>query len=323
MKVATLKIAAVLLAAAFTSSPAFAECGKVTITEMNWASAAVVTAISKFVMEQGYGCSVTVVPSASTTAVTSVAETGQPDIVTELWLNGVPAYPKLVEEGKVRTLAHVLSDGGIDAWWVPKYLVDQHPELASIEGILANPKLVGGRFHNCPDGWGCKTTNGHLAQAYDFSGHGIEVFNHGSGETLAASIAAAYENQEPWFGYYWAPTSVLGRYPMVQVKVADYDPKIHACNAAEECATPGKSAYPAAEVVTAVTTDFETRQPEIAALMSKVSFTNAQMSDVLAWQETKKASSDEAAVYFLTKYKDVWAGWLSADAKLKLSALLK
>ncbi len=39
----------------------------------------------------------------------------------------------------------------------PKYKrTEANPELAMIEGVLANPDLVGGRFNNCPDGWGCR-----------------------------------------------------------------------------------------------------------------------------------------------------------------------
>ena len=106
-----------------------ADCGEVTITEMNWASGQVVTAVSKFLMEQGYGCKVTKVPSATVTAITSLAETGKPDIVTELWVNSTPSYPKLEAEGKVKTATDVLSDGGVEAWWIPKYLADKHPEL--------------------------------------------------------------------------------------------------------------------------------------------------------------------------------------------------
>jgi glycine betaine/proline transport system substrate-binding protein len=48
---------------------------------------------------------------------------------------------------------------------------------------------------------------------------GLERFQHGSGETLQTSIAAAYADKAPWFGYYWAPTAVLGKYPMVRVEV--------------------------------------------------------------------------------------------------------
>jgi len=43
----------------------------------------------------------------------------------------------------------------------------------------------------------------------------------GSGETLQTSIAAAYDEKAPWFGYYWAPTAVLGKYPMVKVEVPE------------------------------------------------------------------------------------------------------
>ena len=41
-----------LLPSATTTS---ADCGEVTITEMNWASSAVLASVSKFLMESGYG----------------------------------------------------------------------------------------------------------------------------------------------------------------------------------------------------------------------------------------------------------------------------
>ncbi|MDB2538724.1 glycine/betaine ABC transporter substrate-binding protein, partial [Amylibacter sp.] len=78
----------------------------------------------------------------------------------------------------------------------------------------------------------------------------------------------------------------------------------------------------AAKVVTAASGAFMDREPEVAALMKNVAFTNAQMGDVLAWRLDNNASYDEAAVYFLTTYKDVWGDWLSADAKGKLAAIL-
>lgn len=318
---------AALLALCMTAGSvgvAQAECGEVTITEMNWASSAVVTHVSKFLMEQGYGCKVKAVPSSTTPSLISVAETGKPDIVTELWINGTPAYDELSAEGKILTIADVLSDGGIEGWWVPKYLVDEHPELATIEGILAHPDLVGNRFHQCPDGWGCKNTNLDHIRNWDVEAAGIEIFQHGSGETLATSIAAAFENKEPWLGYYWAPTSVLGKYPMVKVDFGvPYEPELFKCYADAECDAEGKTTFPVGPVKTVVTKDFSESHPDIADLMSKVSFTNAEMSAVLAWAEANQASSEEAAVYFLTTYSDVWSQWINDDAKSKLAALIK
>jgi glycine betaine/proline transport system substrate-binding protein len=75
--------------------------------------------------------------------------------------------------------------------------------------------------------------------------------------------------------------------------------------------------------VTAASQSFVDENPAIAELMGKVSFTNAQMGEVLAWRLDNNASYDEAAVHFLTNNPDVWGGWLNDGAKEKLAALLK
>ncbi|MEQ8589358.1 MAG: ABC transporter substrate-binding protein [Thalassobaculaceae bacterium] len=302
---------------------ASADCGEVSITEMNWASASVVTNVSKFIMEQGYGCEVTVVPSDTVPAVTSVAENGEPDIVTELWLNSTgDAYARLESQGKIERVAKVLTPGGVEGWWIPTYLAEQHPELKTIEGIMANPALVGSRFNNCPSGWGCRIVNDNLIQALDLEASGIDVFDHGSGETLSTSMAAAYENQEPWFGYYWGPTVPLGKYEMTRVDLGEYKEAVHAANQNADTSDPGVSDFPAAPVLTSVTADFKEREPAIAELMGNVSFETDTMSAVLAWKDENNASAEEAAVYYLTTYKDEWASWLNAEARENLASVL-
>lgn len=314
-------VAGIMLSA---SNPAYADCGKVSITEMNWASSQIITEVSKFLMEQGYGCTVEKVPSATTTAVASLAENGEPDIVTELWLNSTgDVYAKLEAEGKVTRLADVFSPGGVEGWWVPAYMVEAHPELVTIEGVMANPDLVGGRFNNCPDGWGCRIVNDNLVKALGMEAAGFEIFDHGSGETLATSIAAAYENKEPWFGYYWGPTAVLGKYPMVKVSLGPVDADIHTANQNAENDNPGISDFPPAPVLTVATADLAQRNPEIAELMGKVSFDVDLLSSLLAWKDDNSASAEEAAVHFLTTQSDVWSGWVNDDAREKLAAFIK
>ncbi len=298
-------------------------CGEVTITEMDWASASVVTAVANFLMEEGYGCDVTKVPSASTPALASVAETGKPDILTELWVSGTPAYDELEAAGKVEPLTAVLSDGGVEGWWIPQYVIDEYPELATLEGVLANPDLLGGRFHQCPEGWYCKTVNRNLFAASGLADAGFEIFEHGSGETMATSIAAAFANKEPWIGYYWAPTPILGKYPMVLVDMGEFNNDVHVCNTKDDCASPAISPYPASRVLTVVTAEFAGANPAVTDLMRNISFTNRQMGALLAWKEDNNASADETAVYFLSNNSDIWAGWLNDAACDKLGALIK
>ena len=319
------KLAPALLASAVAlPAAAHADCGEVSITEMNWASNAIVTGVASFLMEQGYGCDVTVVPSDTVPAVTSVAENNEPDIVTELWLNSAgDAYLRLEEQGQIERVAEVLRPGGVEGWWIPTYLAEEHPELTTIEGILDNPELVGGMFNNCPDGWGCRVVSDNLIRAFDLEDHGLEVFNHGSGETLASSMASAVESGEPWFGYYWGPTVPLGKYDMTRVDLGPIDEEIHGRNQNPDTPEPGVSDFPAAPILTAITTDFAEREPEIAELMSNITFETSTMSDLLAWMDENSANAEEATVHFLTNNTEEWSDWVSDEARENLAALLQ
>lgn len=314
---------AALLCAAAVPTMAQAECGEVSITQMNWASNAVVTNTAKFLMEQGYGCDVSVVPSDTVPAVTSVAENGEPDIVTELWLNSTgEVYDRLESEGKIERLGKVFRPGGIEGWWIPTYLAEEHPELKTIEGVMNNPELVDNRFNNCPDGWGCRVVSDNLIRALDLESSGIEVYNHGSGETLATSMASAYEDEEPWFGYYWGPTVPLGKYDMTKVSMGEYKPEVHNRNQTPDAENPGVSAFPAAPILTAVTTDFKEREPEVAKMLAQFHFKTSTMSSLLAWKSKNSASGEETAVHYIQNNKDVWSKWLNDSARENLSGIL-
>lgn len=320
------KLAYTSAALALFAAPALAqeECGQVSITEMNWASASVVTNVASFIMQQGYGCEVQVVPSDTVPAITSLVENGEPDIVTELWTNSTgEAYSKLVEEGRVQELGDVLQPGGVEGWWVPAYLVEEHPELKTIDGVLANPELVGGMFHNCPEGWGCRITNDNLIPAFGVEESGLEVFNHGSGETLATSMASAFENEEPWFGYYWAPTALLGSYDMVSVDMGPYNEAEHKKATQKDATDVGKTSYPAAPVKTAVVSTFAEEHPDLTEFLATMTFPTDVMNSVLGWMDENSASAEEGAVYFLTTYQDIWTEWLNDSATENLQAVLQ
>ena len=298
-------------------------CGEVSIAQMNWAAANVTTEIAQFLLEQGYGCDVALVPSDTIPAVTSVSENGEPDVVTNLWLNSAgEAYRKLEEGGTMQRVANVLEPGGVEGWWVPTYLAEEHPELTTIEGVMSNPELVGGRFNNCPDGWGCRVVSDNLTAALDIESAGIEVFNHGSGETLASSMGSAVEDQEPWFGYYWGPTVPMGKYDMTRVDLGEVDEEVHGRNQNADTDNPGVSDFPAEPILTSVTTEFAENNPAVTEFFSNMTFETNTMSGLLAWQDENNASADEVAAYFLQNYQDVWSGWLNDEARANLASLL-
>ena len=64
-------------------------CGDITIAEMDWASAELIANIDKVILEEGYGCSVELIPGATMTTFASMDTKGMPDIAPELWANAV------------------------------------------------------------------------------------------------------------------------------------------------------------------------------------------------------------------------------------------
>lgn len=300
------------------------QCGDVSIAQMNWAAAEVTTEIAKFMLEQGYGCNVALVKSDTIPAITSVAENGEPDIVTNLWPNSAgEAFTKLKDEGKLVVVNNVLEPGGIEGWWIPTKLAEEYPELTTIEGVMANPELVGGQFNNCPDGWGCRVVSDNLVRALKLEDSGIKVFNHGSGETLASSMGSAVTGDKPWFGYYWGPTVPMGKYDMTRVKLGEYDAEKFAPLQNPDAADPQVSDFPAAPVLTAVTNAFNESHPAVVEFLSKMEFQTDTMSGLLAWQDENSATGEEVAVHFITENADAWQAWLSDEAKEKLSAIVK
>ena len=316
------------------SSMAFAngECGKVTIADMNWSSASLIANIDKFILEHGFGCEAELVPGDTMPTGTSMIEKGEPEIAPEMWSNSMrEALDKGVAEKRLRFSGQSLSDGGEEGFWVPEYLVKQYPEMATIEGVIKHASLFENpedpdrsAFYGCPAGWNCQISAGNLYKALKLDDAGFDLIDPGSGAGLSGAIAKAYERQEPWFGYYWAPTAVLGKYKMVKVDFGsgiDKEEYIN-CTSNADCLEPKVTMYPPSMVQTVTTEAFASKAPAAYEYLTKRSFTNNQMNGLLAWMEENQADGDVAMEHFLTEYKDSWKPWVSSDVAAKVERAL-
>lgn len=134
------RAAALALALAAPLPAAAAECGRVTIANMNWQSAEVLAHIDRFILEHGYGCDAELVPGDTMPTLTSMMEKGEPDVAPEAWINGVrEPLEKAVAEGRLHYAAKSLADGGVEGWWIPKHVADAHPEIRTIADALSGP----------------------------------------------------------------------------------------------------------------------------------------------------------------------------------------
>ncbi|BDU39677.1 ABC transporter substrate-binding protein [Vibrio nigripulchritudo] len=321
-----------LLALGGTSTVSAEECGEVSIADMNWNSASLIANIDRFILEHGFGCDAELVPGDTMPTGTSMIEKGQPDVAPELWSNSLKAaLDKGVEEGRLRYAGKALVNGGEEGFWVPSYLVKKYPEMATIEGVKKHAKLFehpedpdSSAFYSCPAGWNCQISAGNLFNALDLEKSGFSVVDPGSGAGLSGSIAKAYEREQAWFGYYWAPTAILGKYEMVKVDFGSgvITDEFVNCTTQEECADPKPTMYPPSPVHTVTTEEFASRVPAAYDYFTKRGFTNADMNKLLAWMEDNQADSEEAMAHFLSEYPQIWHQWVSKDVISKVEKAL-
>lgn len=326
-------LAASLLAASSTAfAGSHASCGDVQIADMNWASATFIANVDRFILEHAFGCNSEVVPGDTVPTSTSMIEKQQPDIAPELWANSFKeGLEKAVAEGKLSIAGKVFSDGGEEGFWVPKYMVEKDPSLATIEGIKANAALFPhpeddskAGFIGCPAGWGCQITASNLHKALNLADANFELVDPGSAAGLDGSIARAYERGEGWFGYYWAPTAILGKYEMVKVDFGKGVDEQHFidCIYKADCQDPKPSMYPESPVATYTTAEFAKRAPAASEYLANRSFTNPQLNSLLAWMDENQADGEYAAEYFLTEHADIWKAWLTAEQAAKVEGAL-
>ena len=191
------RLACLLLAAGlsgFAGSAGAAECGKVSIAEMNWASAGIAAHVDKFILEKGYGCTVTLVAGDTMPTFTSMNEKGEPDVAPELWVNSVRRpLDAAIAEGRLLQLAPLLSDGGVEGWWIPKFLADEHSDIRTVQDALKHPELFPapqdpskGAIHNCPPGWSCQVSTANLFRALKAGDDCFVLVDTGSAAVLDA-----------------------------------------------------------------------------------------------------------------------------------------
>jgi ABC-type proline/glycine betaine transport systems, periplasmic components len=324
-----------LIAAAlvFTPAASAAECGTVSIASMNWQSAEVLSALDAFILSNGYGCDAEVTVGDTVPTITSMVEKGQPDIAPEGWVDLLPeVVNRGVEEGKLVITVDALADGGVQGWWVPKFIVDAHPDIKTIDDMLKHPELFPdpedpskGAIFNGPQGWGGTVVTSQLYKAFEAEKAGFTLVDTGSSAGLDGSIARANERGQGWVGYYWAPTALLGKYEMVKLEagVPEDMAEWKRCNTVADCPDPKKNSWPKDRVATLVAKSFADRaSPEVMDYLSKRSWGNDTVNKLMAWMTDNQATGEDGAKHFLKENEAVWSAWVSPEAAEKIKAAL-
>ena len=337
-KLKTLLISAVFALGVTSISGTANACGKLVIAEQNWASAELMANVDKIILEEGYGCEVELVPGATMPTFTSMNDKGTPDMNPEQWANAVYTPLKKAVSEKRLIIANQAPITGLgEGWWINPAAIEKYPQIKNMTAmeILEHPEWFPskedaskGGFMGCPAGWGCQLANANLYRAFDMEKKGWVLLDPGSAAGLDGSIAKASDSSEPWFGYYWNPTSMVGKYNLQPVDFgvpfAGRDNWDNCITLAEQdCASPKPTAWTKSEVNSIVSANFaKTGGKDVLGYVEKRTYPGPVMNGMLVYMADNQAKGSDAAVEFLIKHEEIWTKWVSSSAAKKIKKSL-
>ncbi|TFH34145.1 MAG: ABC transporter substrate-binding protein [Dehalococcoidia bacterium] len=300
----------------------------IVFADVSWAASTFMSNLAAYITDVGYGYTTEVVTAANVVALKSI-ETGDIDVHMDVEIRSIgEVYDEVVATGKAEALG-VSYTPVWQGWLVPRYMIEGDAERG-IEATMPDFKDVfdlekywqlfedpedstKGRFLNCVPGWQCETTNSLKMQAYGLDKY-FNVVSPGSDTVLSASMVSAFEKGEPWFGYYWAPSWVLGMTDMVKIPEPEFDEALWNEESKYACA------YSVDDGNIVGATSLQQRAPEVREFLLKFNIPVNNMDELLLYLHESGKDASEVVPWFLTRYEDVWTEWVPADVAERVKA---
>ncbi len=238
--------------------------------------------------------------------------TGDLDASLEVWPSGhAQNVADFIDsaDGNVDN-AGLIGPIGEIGWFMPTYMVDQHPALATWEGF-ADPELAGlfataetgdkGQFLSGDPSWTI-----YDEQIIANLGLPLEIVYVGSEAGILAALDSAYSRQAPALFYFWTPHSAFNTYDLTRVALPAYSDACYATGDAGgiDCD------YPEDVLFKIVNSDLATNAPDADAFLRAMSYSTADQIQMLSAIENDGLTVDEAAAQWIEANSDVWSAWL-------------
>lgn len=301
----------------------------IVFADAGWDSLRFHNSVAQAIIENGYGLKTDVTPGSTPNTLTGL-EQGDIDVYMEIWTGNVKdQWEKILESGNVERVSTNFDDNR-QGFYVPTYMIKgdkkrgiepMAPDLKTVQDLtrykdlFKDPENPGkSRIIGSPTGW---AVDGILEQKVKTYGldKDFTYFRPGSDAALTSSLTDAYEKGEPWVGYYWEPTWVMGKYDMTLLEEPAYDEKAWEDGYG--------TAFPKQPVEIAIHKSLQDRAPEVVEFLKKYKTSAELTNEALAYMQDNDASSDEAAQWFLKEHEEVWTQWVPDDVAAKVKESLK
>ena len=279
----------------------------IVLVQNAWTASALDVAIAKQLIEENLGNPVEVTTIDENTMFAGLSN-GDADAVLEFWPSGLSEdEQKYFDDGTVVEIGELGAIGRI-GWYVPDYVLEEHPELATWEGFK-DPELAKefataetgdkGRFLG---------TDPSYSQADEAIINNLElpfqVVYSGSEAATIAELDSKVAAHEPIVMYWWAPTAAAGKYNLQKVELPPYTDECYADPAEIACD------YPEDVLVKLASSQLEAKDPAVFAFLQNFQISTEDQLAMLPSAEIDGVPAADVAAEWITANEAIWKAWL-------------
>jgi len=298
-------LAAVVLVAVLLASCGGGGTETITLVENPWPASELNVAVAKIIIEEELGNPVEIV-ALDENAQWDAISGGDVDASLEVWPSGhTERIAEYIDDLGTVENGGLLGPVGEIGWFVPTFVVDEHPELATWEGYLEpaadfSSAETGelGRFLGADPSW-----VQYDEQIIANLGMPFQVVWTGSEDALLAEVTSAYNRNEPVLFYFYSPHALFQEYDLTQVELPAYSDECYADPAAIDCA------YPKDELLKIFNADLADKDADVHTFLSNMNYGSDAQIEMLAMLN-EGMTVEEAAQAWVDANEDVWSGWL-------------
>lgn len=281
---------------------------KLAVNPWNGSAANVAVAAALLESELGYSVEIT---ELDENAQWAAINTGDLHASLEVWPSGhAQNIADFIDGDSDVVDAGLLGPVGKIGWYVPTYMVDENPALATWEGF--QHAELAGLFATAETGDRGQFLGGDPSFVqYDEAiienlGLNLEVVFAGSEEAILASLDAAISREDPVLVYLWTPHSAHNAYDLTQIELPAYSDECYADagDGSVDCD------YPADELFKIAWSGLEEGAPDAFTFLNNMSYTTADQVAMLAGIETDGLTVEESAALWIEENEATWSAWL-------------
>jgi glycine betaine/proline transport system substrate-binding protein len=279
----------------------------IVLVQNPWTASALNAEIAKLLIETNLGNSVEITSIDENTMFAGLSS-GELDAALELWPSGITEDEQAYfDDGTVVEIGELGAVGRI-GWYVPDYVLEEFPQLATWEGFQ-DPEVAKafataetgdlGRFLGTDPSYSQydETIITNLDLPY-------KVVFSGSEAATVAELDSKVSAGEPIVMYWWAPTAAAGKYNLQKVELPEYTDDCYADEAAIACD------YPEDVLVKIASAGLAEKDPAVYAFLQKFQISTEDQLGMLPAAEIDGVPAAEVAAEWIADNEAVWSAWL-------------